>query len=312
MLIGAACGQPKSGAIRGRVSDARAVSDRWPCPCCGYRTLREGPGDYDLCPVCFWEDDGSALRWPLLEGGPNGISLIEAQRRFAHEGFVDDIHRRQVRRPRADESRDPGWRPLDPEVDDFERDPENPDNLPWPEDGERLYWWRSTYFRLPDQRGPVPAPPRSPDTASELLMTRILHLVPETGPIDIEVRRRWEAPAPFRFCDELAPFVRDAHLRGEHEIAARVLALLEEDLAFPNGEHPCVTIAFLEHEFWTEPELADFIANWPPRLRDEIRRLEHRRTDSEGPWLMHRPLVSWAVRHPVRWWRSGRGRRFAG
>ena len=27
------------------------------CPCCGSLTLPAG-GQYELCPVCFWEDDG--------------------------------------------------------------------------------------------------------------------------------------------------------------------------------------------------------------------------------------------------------------
>lgn len=27
------------------------------CPCCGYLTLPER-GQYDICPVCLWEDDG--------------------------------------------------------------------------------------------------------------------------------------------------------------------------------------------------------------------------------------------------------------
>jgi hypothetical protein len=30
---------------------------RFRCPCCGFRTLNER-GGYDICPVCFWEDDG--------------------------------------------------------------------------------------------------------------------------------------------------------------------------------------------------------------------------------------------------------------
>lgn len=29
-----------------------------PCPCCGYRTLQER-GQYEICPVCSWEDDGN-------------------------------------------------------------------------------------------------------------------------------------------------------------------------------------------------------------------------------------------------------------
>jgi len=29
---------------------------KYKCLCCGYRTLDER-GEYDICPVCFWEDD---------------------------------------------------------------------------------------------------------------------------------------------------------------------------------------------------------------------------------------------------------------
>lgn len=27
------------------------------CPCCGYRTIKER-GFYEICPVCYWEDNG--------------------------------------------------------------------------------------------------------------------------------------------------------------------------------------------------------------------------------------------------------------
>ncbi|HEI2325144.1 TPA: hypothetical protein SI485_004590, partial [Escherichia coli] len=30
--------------------------DLYKCPCCGYLTLPER-GQYDICPVCQWEDD---------------------------------------------------------------------------------------------------------------------------------------------------------------------------------------------------------------------------------------------------------------
>lgn len=48
-----------------------------PCPCCGYMTL-DRRGAYDICPVCFWEDDGSeffgeeryrSCKWGSLRGG---------------------------------------------------------------------------------------------------------------------------------------------------------------------------------------------------------------------------------------------------
>src|SRR4051812_36958492 len=79
--------------------DARGPG-KWPCPCCGYRTLHEGPGDYDLCPVCFWEDASDQLRWPTLADGPNGISLIEAQRNFVEIGACHAESLTQVRRPK--------------------------------------------------------------------------------------------------------------------------------------------------------------------------------------------------------------------
>lgn len=31
---------------------------KYTCPCCGYRTLEEPPGTFDICEICFWEDDG--------------------------------------------------------------------------------------------------------------------------------------------------------------------------------------------------------------------------------------------------------------
>lgn len=80
-----------------------------PCPCCGYRTL-PGRGDYDLCPVCWWEDDGVE---PWEVSGPNGQTLVHAQ----HEFLTDDRPYRQregkVRAPRKKEARDPDWQPLE-------------------------------------------------------------------------------------------------------------------------------------------------------------------------------------------------------
>ena len=41
-----------------RVNVVKPVSDKkYACPCCGFRTLDDRGGD-DICPVCFWEDDG--------------------------------------------------------------------------------------------------------------------------------------------------------------------------------------------------------------------------------------------------------------
>lgn len=35
----------------------RAIG-KYKCPCCGFYTFDEKlNGNYDICPVCFWEDD---------------------------------------------------------------------------------------------------------------------------------------------------------------------------------------------------------------------------------------------------------------
>jgi hypothetical protein len=31
------------------------------------------PGSYEICSVCFWEDDGVQFRWPTIAGGAKGL-----------------------------------------------------------------------------------------------------------------------------------------------------------------------------------------------------------------------------------------------
>jgi hypothetical protein len=73
-----------------------------PCPCCHHLTLAER-GEYEICPVCYWEDDGqddddaSAVR-----GGPNGsLSLAQARENFTAFGASDSRCVQSVRRPYA-------------------------------------------------------------------------------------------------------------------------------------------------------------------------------------------------------------------
>lgn len=53
------------------------------CPCCGYPTIAE-PAAFEVCPVCFWEDDGQGDGdADAVRGGPNGpLSLTEARANF--------------------------------------------------------------------------------------------------------------------------------------------------------------------------------------------------------------------------------------
>lgn len=54
-----------------------------PCPCCGFRTLRDAVrGGFEWCGVCAWEDDPVQLADPAYRGGANGESLREARAAF--------------------------------------------------------------------------------------------------------------------------------------------------------------------------------------------------------------------------------------
>ncbi|WP_439470958.1 CPCC family cysteine-rich protein [Brevundimonas sp.] len=82
------------------------------CACCGYRTLPEGgAGGYEVCPVCWWEDDPVQMASPLLRGGANAVSLAEAQLYFISSGFSDPRFTARVRAPTEAEAPDPAWRP---------------------------------------------------------------------------------------------------------------------------------------------------------------------------------------------------------
>ncbi|MFC9943745.1 CPCC family cysteine-rich protein [Streptomyces pratensis] len=124
------------------------MSDRYPCPCCGYLVLDEMkfPRSYAICPVCFWEDDVIQFRWPTVDGGANKVSLIEAQRNYQDFGACDQHGRRFARLPAADEPLDPAWRPVDVTRDSFEVwGPEY--WAPWPSDLSVLCWWLPTFWR---------------------------------------------------------------------------------------------------------------------------------------------------------------------
>jgi hypothetical protein len=77
---------------------------RFPCPCCGYYTLTsEPPGTYELCPVCYWEDDGVQFADPTYAGGANEPSLEQARKNFLAFGANSWRERDSVRPPRPDE-----------------------------------------------------------------------------------------------------------------------------------------------------------------------------------------------------------------
>jgi hypothetical protein len=68
------------------------------CLCCGYRTLST-PGAFELCPVCWWQDDGQdESDADVVRGGPNGtLSLTSARANFRQCGASDPRFRGRVR-----------------------------------------------------------------------------------------------------------------------------------------------------------------------------------------------------------------------
>jgi hypothetical protein len=84
-----------------------------PCQCCGHLTISER-GGYEICPVCFWEDDGVQARYPDLAGGANKVSLIEAQANYRRIGACEEQMLKHVRPPRSDEPVATDWRPIMP------------------------------------------------------------------------------------------------------------------------------------------------------------------------------------------------------
>lgn len=83
------------------------------CPCCGYKTLEEKPpGTFDICPICFWEDDNVQFDDPDYKGGANDVSLKEAQKNFLAFGASERRVLKHVRKPRKGDEKDPEWKPF--------------------------------------------------------------------------------------------------------------------------------------------------------------------------------------------------------
>ena len=78
---------------------------RYACPCCHFLTLNER-GGYDICPVCFWEDDGQDDHdADVVRGGPNGaLSLNAARQNFKLTGASDERCLPHVRTPLPSEN----------------------------------------------------------------------------------------------------------------------------------------------------------------------------------------------------------------
>jgi hypothetical protein len=90
--------------IRDLGSGSPMTEPRAPCPCCRCKTLATR-SSFEVCPVCFWEDDGQDdADADVVKGGPNGdLSLTRARENYRALGACDPRHVDHVRPPRRDE-----------------------------------------------------------------------------------------------------------------------------------------------------------------------------------------------------------------
>ena len=63
----------------------------------------EPPGTFEICPVCFWEDDNVQFNDPNYRGGANRVSLNEAKQNFERFGACESEMKEFVRPPRKGE-----------------------------------------------------------------------------------------------------------------------------------------------------------------------------------------------------------------
>ncbi|WP_035769398.1 CPCC family cysteine-rich protein [Clostridium beijerinckii] len=97
---------------------------KYKCLCCGYMTL-ETRTEFDICPVCFWEDDAYIImdeksnsitslynetedvsQEKLLDiksGANHGLTLREGQENYKKYGACEKDMKKHVRKPRKSE-----------------------------------------------------------------------------------------------------------------------------------------------------------------------------------------------------------------
>ncbi len=72
------------------------------CLCCGYKTI-DAELQFEICPVCFWQDDDIQNKNPDYSGGANAPSLNQARDNFKKFGAVEKRLIKYVRNPKPEE-----------------------------------------------------------------------------------------------------------------------------------------------------------------------------------------------------------------
>ena len=73
---------------------------KYKCECCGYYTLtEEPPNTYEICKVCYWEEDYVQNKDPNFPGGANNMSLNEARKNYLRIGAISEEFLQYIRKP---------------------------------------------------------------------------------------------------------------------------------------------------------------------------------------------------------------------
>ncbi len=77
---------------------------KYKCPCCGYFTFEEKSGrTYEICPVCFWEDDLRDYDDTEKYSESNRLTIGEARDNYEKFGACREADIPYVRAPERDE-----------------------------------------------------------------------------------------------------------------------------------------------------------------------------------------------------------------
>ena len=77
---------------------------KYKCPCCGYYTL-DSEGMYDICPVCFWEDNDEVEDINEYDDC-NKMSLAEARKNYLEFGASKKDMKKYCRKPKNSEKQE--------------------------------------------------------------------------------------------------------------------------------------------------------------------------------------------------------------
>lgn len=103
--------------------EKKKTMKKYKCLCCGYITL-ETRGEYDICPVCFWEDDAylyfdeqgnikgsyyetneisEEILMDIPSGANNGLTLREGRKNYKKHKVYKKSMKKYVRKPKKKE-----------------------------------------------------------------------------------------------------------------------------------------------------------------------------------------------------------------